>query len=275
MTSTTTQPQYVLDLIRAAVGPIPDDFDLPLPPMGLSVEEERQQRKEELAVAFRVFGRLGFSEGVAGHITARDPEFPDTFWVNPFGMNFNQIKVSDLIRVDHDGNLLHGRRPVNRAAFCIHAEVHAARPDAVAAAHAHSLNGKAFSTLGIPLAPLTQDACAFYEDQGLYTDYLGVVNDFEEGRRIAAALGDAKAVILQNHGLLTVGQSVAAAAWWFITMERSCQAQLLAMAAGTPKHVDHDTATLVRGQIGGPLAGWFQFRPLWDQTIAESPDLFG
>ena len=274
MTSTSTPiAPALLDLIRASVGPIPDDFDLPLPPMNLSIEDERQVRKQELAAAFRVFGKLGFSEGVAGHITARDPEFPDTFWVNPFGMSFNLIRVSDLIRVDHEGNLLHGKRPVNRAAFCIHAEVHRARPDAVAAAHAHSLHGKALSTLGIPLAPITQDACAFYQDQGLYTDYLGVVNDFEEGRRIGAALGPAKAVILQNHGLLTVGQSVAAAAWWFITMERSCQAQLLALAAGTPKVIDHDTATLVRSQIGGPLAGWFQFRPLWDQIIADSPDL--
>ncbi len=272
--TTVTYPSYVLDLVRAAVGPIPDDFDLPLPPMGLSLEEERQHRLEELAVAFRVFGKLGFSEGVAGHITARDPEFPDTFWVNPFGMSFNQIRVSDLIRVDHDGNLLHGKRPVNKAAFCIHAEVHKARPEAVAAAHAHSLHGKAFSSLGIPLAPLTQDACAFYGDQGLYADYLGVVSDFEEGRRIAAALGASKAVILQNHGLLTVGESVAAAAWWFITMERSCQAQLLAMAAGTPKEIDHETASLVRRQIGEPLAGWFQFRPLWDQVIATQPDVF-
>lgn len=274
---TITQQRHapeMLDLIRANIGPIPDDFDLPLPPTGLSVEEEREVRKQELAAAFRVFGKLGFSEGVAGHITARDPEFPDTFWVNPFGMSFHQIKVSDLVRVDHEGNLLHGKRPVNRAAFCIHAEVHRARPDAVAAAHAHSLHGKAFSALGIPLAPLTQDACAFFEDQGLYADYRGVVSDADEGRRIGEALGSAKAVILKNHGLLTVGQSVAAAAWWFITMERSCQAQLLAMAAGTPDEIDRETAEQVRTQIGGPLAGWFQFRPLWDQIIASSPDLF-
>ncbi|MFI6358550.1 class II aldolase/adducin family protein [Streptomyces sp. NPDC050743] len=274
MTITQHHAPEMLDLIRANIGPIPDDFDLPLPPTGLSVEEERDVRKQELAAAFRVFGKLGFSEGVAGHITARDPEFPDTFWVNPFGMSFHQIKVSDLVRVDHEGNLLHGKRPVNRAAFCIHAEVHKARPDAVAAAHAHSLHGKAFSALGIPLAPLTQDACAFFEDQGLYADYRGVVSDSDEGRRIGEALGSAKAVILKNHGLLTVGQSVAAAAWWFITMERSCQAQLLAMAAGTPHEIDRETAEQVRTQIGGPLAGWFQFRPLWDQIIASSPDLF-
>ena len=211
-------------------------------PVFATVAEERLHRKQELAAAFRLFGKFGFSEGVAGHITARDPEFPDRFWVNPLGMSFNQIKVSDLLLVDHHGDVAEGSRPVNRAAFCIHCEVHKARPDVVAAAHAHSLHGKAFSSLGIRLDPLTQDACVFFRDHGLYDDYQGVAYDTEEGRRISVALGDAKAVILQNHGLLTVGHTVAEAAWWCITMERSCQAQLLAMAAGTPKHVDPATA---------------------------------
>ncbi|BDD81176.1 putative aldolase [Tsukamurella pulmonis] len=267
-------PPEVLPLLEAAVGPMPEDAEMPLPPMGLSVEDEREQRKRDLAVAFRVFGRLGFSEGVAGHITARDPEDSGLFWVNPFGMSFNQIRVSDLICVDHEGVVVHGRRPVNRAAFVIHAQVHDARPDAVAAAHAHSVHGKAFSSLGIPLAPLTQDACAFYEDHGIYDDYAGVVNETVEGKRVAAAIGDHKAAILKNHGLITVGGSVSSAAWWFVTMERSCQAQLLAMAAGRPQEIDHETALLTRSQVGSDLAGWFQFRPLWEQTVASSPDVF-
>ncbi|WP_245883598.1 class II aldolase/adducin family protein [Streptomyces hyaluromycini] len=150
----------------------------------------------------------------------------------------------------------------------------AVRKQELAAAHTHSVHGKAFSSLGVPLAPITQDACAFYEDHGIYSDYRGVVNDTEEGRRIGAALGDGKAVVLRNHGLLTVGASVAEAAWYFITMERSCQAQLLAMAAGEPALIDPETARTVRDQISGPLAGWFQFRPLWDQVTAEQPDLF-
>jgi ribulose-5-phosphate 4-epimerase/fuculose-1-phosphate aldolase len=254
-----------------AAGPVP----AAQPPVFDTLEEERLHRKQELAAAFRIFGRFGFSEGVAGHITARDPEHADRFWVNPFGMSFSQIKVSDLILVDNQGTVVEGSRPVNTAAFCIHSQVHQARPDAVAAAHAHSLHGKAFSSLGILLDPLTQDACAFYQDHGLYDDYRGVVNDIEDGKRIATALGPHKAVILQNHGLLTVGHSVAEAAWWFVTMERSCQAQLLAMAAGTPRRIDSDTALLVRSQIGFPLAGWFQFRPLWDQVVASDPDLFG
>jgi ribulose-5-phosphate 4-epimerase/fuculose-1-phosphate aldolase len=243
-------------------------------PIATAIEQERLHRKQELAAAFRIFGRFGFSEGVAGHITARDPEHLNRFWVNPFGMNFSQIKVSDLILVDHEGNVVVGDRPVKRAAFCIHSQVHLARPDVVAAAHAHSLHGKAFSSLGILLDPLTQDACAFFEDHGLYEDYRGIVNDIEEGKRISVALGGSKAVILANHGLLTVGESVAEAAWWFVTMERSCQAQLLAMAAGKPKLIDRETALITRGQLGIPIAGQFQFSPLWDHIAATDPDLF-
>ncbi|WP_431970524.1 class II aldolase/adducin family protein [Nocardia sp. bgisy134] len=258
----------------AAIGPQSEGAALPTPPTFDSIEAERQYRKEQLAAGFRLFGRFGFAEGVAGHITVRDPENPDYFWVNPFGMSFSHIKASDLVLVDHRGAVLHGDRPVNRAAFVIHSHVHAARPDVVAAAHSHSVHGKAFSSLGIPLDPITQDACAFFEDHAVYSDYRGVVNEAEEGRRIAGALGSCKAVILQNHGLLTVGHSVAEAVWWFITMERSCQAQLLAMAAGRPKLIDRETALITREQVGTHRAGWFQAQPLWDQITASDPDLF-
>lgn len=204
------------------------------PPQFDDARAERRHRKERLAAAFRLFGRFGFDEGVAGHITARDPEHADRFWVNPFGVSFKQIRVSDLICVDDRGEVVDGRRPVNRATFAIHSQVHAARPDVVAAAHAHSVHGKAWSSLGRTLDPITQDVCAFYGDHSLFDDYTGVVLDLEEGKRIAHTLGDGKAVILRNHGLLTVGHSVDEAAWWFITMERSCQTQLLAEGAGTP-----------------------------------------
>jgi ribulose-5-phosphate 4-epimerase/fuculose-1-phosphate aldolase len=256
-----------------SVGPMPAGFVPDLPDAGKPLEQERTLRKQELAAAFRLFARFGFAEGVTGHITARDPEFADRFWVNPFGMSFSQIRARDLILVDHAGNVVEGDRPVNRAAFVIHSQVHQARPDVVAAAHTHSVHGKAFSSLGIALDPITQDACAFFEDHGVYAGYRGVVNEADEGRRIGAALAGCKAVILQNHGLLTVGASVAEAAWYFITMERSCQAQLLAMAAGTPRLIDGEMARVVRDQISGPLPGWFQFRPLWDQITAEEPDL--
>ncbi|HTP43533.1 MAG TPA: class II aldolase/adducin family protein, partial [Candidatus Acidoferrum sp.] len=226
-----------------------------------------------LAAAFRLFSRFGFDEGVAGHITARDPEKSDHFWVNPFGMHFGQIRASDLILVNHHGDVVEGKYPVNTAAFAIHSRVHIARPDVVAAAHAHSMNGKSWASLGRPLDPITQDACAFYEDHVVFADFTGVVYETSEGERIAQALGQGKAAILQNHGLLTVGQSVEEAAWWFITMDRSCQAQLLAEAAGDPKKIDHATALGTRAQIGSHMAGWFQFQPLLARITREEPDL--
>ncbi|WNV86142.1 class II aldolase/adducin family protein [Umezawaea sp. Da 62-37] len=268
---TTDREPLTLDDLK----PIPpEELILRRPPEFDDPARERRHRKERLAGALRLFGRLGFEEGVAGHITARDPEYPDHFWVNPFGMSFKHVKVSDLLLVDHDGNVVQGRYHVNRAAFAIHSEVHKARPDAVGAAHSHSLHGKALSSTDQVLEPLTQDACAFYDDHSVFEDYTGVVNDTEEGRKLAAALGSNKAVILRNHGLLTVGSTVDSAAWWFITMERSAQAQLIAKAAGNTGLITPESAKLTHGQVGFELAGWFQFQPLFDQISRTEPDLF-
>lgn len=242
-------------------------------PTFASVEEERLHRKQRLAAGFRLFSKFGFEEGIAGHITARDPELTDHFWVNPFAMPFAHIRVSDLILVNDQGEVVDGRHPVNAAAFAIHSQVHAARPDVVAAAHSHSINGKAFSALGMELEPITQDVTAFYDSHALFDDYTGVVLDVEEGKRIAHALGDNKAVILRNHGLLTVGSTVDAAVWWFVTMERSCQAQLLAMAAGPRVLIDPEQAASTSKQVGSEVAGWISFQPLYDRIVREQPDL--
>jgi ribulose-5-phosphate 4-epimerase/fuculose-1-phosphate aldolase len=244
----------------------------PEPPIFQTLAEERLHRKQRLASAFRLFAKFGFSEGVAGHITARDPEHEDHFWVNPFGMHFSQIRVSDLILVNEKGEVVEGDRPVNEAAFAIHSRVHMARPDVVAAAHAHSLYGKTWSSMGRLLDPLTQDACAFYEEHSLFADYSGVVYDTEEGDRIAQAMGHRKAVILQNHGLLTVGKTVDEAAWFFITMDRSCQSQLIAEAAGKPVPISHESALIAQQQVGNPRVGWFQYQPLYDVIVREQPD---
>ena len=234
---------------------------------------ERLKRKQRLAASLRIFGRFGFDEGVAGHITVRDPEQHDHFWVNPMGRSFKQMRVSDLLKVDHEGNVVEGEGLHNGAAFTIHSRIHMHHPEITAAAHSHSLYGKAWSSLGRKLDPLTQDACAFYEDHVVFEDYTGVVLEMSEGDRIAQALGDNKAVILQNHGLLTVGESVDEACWWFVTMERSCQAQLLAEAAGTPRSIPHEMALHTGSQVGSSLAGWFSFQPLYDVIVAEQPEL--
>ena len=245
------------------------------PPKFSSVNRERIDRKNRLTATFRLFGKFGFDEGVAGHVTVRDPEFSDHFWVNPFGVSFKQMKVSDLILVNHDGDIVEGKHSLlNQAAFAIHSRIHMNLPHVTAAAHTHSVYGKAWSSLGRLLDPITQDSCAFYDDHVLFDDFSGVVLDVSEGDRISKALDKNKAAILQNHGLLTVGNTVDEAAWWYITMERSCQAQLLAEAAGKPKMIRPEIATLTNKQVGSPLAGWFSFKPLFDVISEEQPTLF-
>ncbi|MFM7406910.1 MAG: class II aldolase/adducin family protein [Cuspidothrix sp.] len=252
--------------------PIPNPNIRQLPTFK-SIAEERLHRQQRLAAAFRLFSRFGFDEGIAGHITVRDPENPENFWVNPLGMHFGLIRVSDLLLVNHHGDVIYGNSSVNGAAFAIHSQVHAARPDVVAAAHAHSIYGKTWSSLGRLLDPITQDACTFYEDHSIFTEYTGVVFNPSEGKRIGETLGKNKAIILQNHGLLTVGETIDAAAWWFITMERSCQAQLLAQAAGTPHLIKPEYAKIAYGQVGTPAMGWFSFQPLYEMIVQQEPDL--
>lgn len=226
---------------------------------------EREARKATVAVALRAFSSLGFDEGVAGHMTARDPIEPDTFWVNPFGMPFALVRASDLIRVDAQGQIVEGGALVNAAAFAIHSAIHAERADVVSAVHTHSPAGRAWSTLGRLLDPITQDACNFYGRHSVYGPYRGGVLDVEEGKAMADCLGDGVALILANHGLLTVGQTVEAAAFRFIAMERCCRVQLDAEAAGTPQLISDDVAGTF---FGSEQSAWFGFQP-WRQRITH------
>jgi ribulose-5-phosphate 4-epimerase/fuculose-1-phosphate aldolase len=183
----------------------------------------------------------------------KDPVEPHTFWVNPFGVAWPTLKASDLIRVDGAGQVVDGGpvRLLNAAgqyshpsiepnsvvltvmktAYFIHHAVHTARPDVNCVAHSHSLYGRTFSTFGASLDITTQDSCAFYDDLALYSSFRGVVLGADEGHDIAAALGNKKAAILQNHGLMTCAKTIEAAVFWFRSLERCCHTQLLADAA--------------------------------------------
>jgi len=278
MTLTLAQDRPQLGALRRlppkALPTVLGDWGEPRPQQP-TIELERLYRKQRLAASFRLFGRFGFDFGGAGHITVRDPQYPDHFWLNPAGVHFGHIRVSDLMLVNHDGEVVeHGEeKRLNRAAFAIHSRLHAARPDVQAAAHSHSIYGKAFSALGKLLDPLTQDSCGFYEDHSIFEDFSGVVLDTSEGDRIAQVLGDRKAVILQNHGILTVGASLETAVWRYVSLENACQAQLLADAAGRTKPVPHDVAKHTAGQVGGRY-GDFSFQPYFDVIAREEPDLF-
>ncbi len=250
-----------------------DKFKVPMPAKFDDPMQQRQHDKQRLAAAFRVFALYGFDEGLAGHITVRDCIEKDTFWVNPLAVHFRHIKASDLVRVDHHGNILEGHFPINNAAFAIHSRIHMARPDVNAVAHAHTRNGRAFSALGTKLQPISQDACLFYGNHGLFDTFTGVVSDTEEGDMIAKALGDTTAVILQNHGLLTVGKTVDAAAANFVMMDSCCESQLLAQAAGELKPIPHEVALQTRQANGSDLVTWGNFQPMY-QVVTQQDASF-
>ncbi|KIW93995.1 uncharacterized protein Z519_05310 [Cladophialophora bantiana CBS 173.52] len=199
-----------------------------------SLESERAFRKLHHAAALRWLGYQGYNnEGAGGHVTVRDPILTDHFWINPHGKSFSYMKPEDLVLMSPKGDIVEGgnMHSVNPAGWVIHSAVHEARPDVVAAVHCHSVPSKAFSALGCHIEPINQDACRFYKDHGIYSGFGGIAFKADEGHHIAAALGNTKGVILQNHGHLTVAKTVDGAAFLFGAMDRCIQAQLLADAA--------------------------------------------
>ncbi|VCU71789.1 Decarboxylase NovR [Pigmentiphaga humi] len=266
MNAPDQQPRMLLE-VR------PEGLTIPEPPRFDDPQAERLHRKQRLAACLRIFSMHGFDAGIAGHISCRDAVRPDHFWVNPLALHFSRVKVSDLVLVDHEGRIVEGRHPVNAAAFSIHSRIHRARPEVMAAAHSHSLYGTTYASLGKPIPPISQEACAFYQDHAVMQAYNGIAAELSEGEAIASALGPAKAVICRNHGLFTVGQTVEEAVFWFLRMERACEQTLRATAAGQPVEVDEATALMTRKQVGAPKAGWFGLQPLVDKVLAEQPDL--
>jgi ribulose-5-phosphate 4-epimerase/fuculose-1-phosphate aldolase len=252
-------------------------MEFPRPPKFTDKYKERDYLKGRLAAAFRIFGKYGFDEGVAGHITLRDPVDPTTFWVNPFGVAFSMINKSDLIQVDHSGKVIDGGevRLLNTAAYMIHHAVHEARPDVICAAHSHSIYGRTWCSLGRKIDTLTQDACAFHNDHVVYDSFNGIVLAETEGINIAKCLGNKKAALLQNHGLLTVGKTIEEAVFWFVSLEKCCHSQLMAEAAAAsrgekPIVIDDEDAEYTYRSVGSPRAGWFSAKPLFDVIHRET-----
>jgi ribulose-5-phosphate 4-epimerase/fuculose-1-phosphate aldolase len=248
---------------------------LPMPerPRFETVEEERRYRKQRLAAAIRLFGKYDFDEGISGHISVRDPEHPNWFWVNPFGVSFNRVKVRDLICVDEDGVVVEGNHPVNPSAFVIHAEIHRQQPNAEAAAHGHTAHVRALGSLRRVLEPLDQESAAFYRDQVLYTDYHGPSISREQGSDIAERLGDRKAILLTHHGLITAGGSLEEAVHWFFNYDTCALIQLLAMRAGQVCPMSHEQAMAAKDGFGDAQLAWFSFQLRYDEITEEQPDL--
>lgn len=197
--------------------------------------------------------------------------------MNPFGVAFSLINKSDLILVNHSGQVIDGGdcRLLNTAAYMIHSAIHKARPDVICAAHSHSIYGRTWCSLGRKIDTLTQDACAFHNDHVVYDSFNGVVLAEKEGKDIAACLGDKKAALLQNHGLLTTGQTVEEAVFWFVSLEKCCHSQLMAEAAAAsngekPVAIGEEEAQYTYRTVGTARSGWFSAKPLFDVIHKET-----
>ena len=257
--------------------PEQEGLKFPEEPQFNSPEALRLYRKQRLVAACRAFALHKLDFGFAGHLTIRDPEHPELYWTNPMAVHFDRVKLSNLILVDHAGTVVEGEYAVNRAGFVLHAAVHEANPDILAMCHAHTVYGTAYAALGRPLEPITQDACAFFEDHAVITEDAGQVAVEEDaGSRVANAFKGVKAAIHQNHGLFTASRhSIDSAAFWFIALERVCQQALLVQASGhKPTLVPEAAARYSREHVGSEYIGWLHFQPVYEDLVERAPDMF-
>jgi ribulose-5-phosphate 4-epimerase/fuculose-1-phosphate aldolase len=196
------------------------------------VSQEEWQLRIDLAAAYRIVAQYGWDDLVFTHISARVPGPEHHFLLNPYGMMFEQITASSLVKVDLEGNLVgESSYHVNPAGFTIHSTVHAAREDALCVIHLHTDYGIAVSAQKGGLLPISQQSL-FILTSLAYHDYEGLALNDEEKPRLAANLGDKNHMILRNHGLLTVGRTIADAFLGMYLLERSCKIQILAQSTG-------------------------------------------
>ncbi len=236
-----------------------------------STKAERAHRKRMCAIGYRIFGASRWGSLGDGHISARDPEFPDHFWLLDWGVPFNAATVGDLVLVGPDGSVKdetgNPTGAVNTAGYNIHAPLHAARNDVISAAHTHTQYGTPWSANVRPFQAISQESCAFVFDQAMFDDEEVEVLTYDGGKRIAAALGERKLVILRNHGMLTVGQTVEAAVAWFVMAERVAEVHMKAPEA---KPISDAAARIAAETLAVETAAWRVFH--WLQRTYV-PDL--
>lgn len=196
------------------------------------------QARVDLAACYRLVDLYGLSDMMANHVSSHVPGEPGAFLINAYGMMYEEITASSLIKIDIHGNIL--SKPdfgdlnygINKAGYVIHSAVHHARPEIACVIHTHSWASMAVSALECGLLPITQTAMRFLKIG--YHDYQGVVLNEEEQASLLQDLGKSEALMLRNHGALVVGRSVGEAFNWMHRLELSCQTQLAAMACNTP-----------------------------------------
>ncbi len=204
-------------------------------PASATISQAEWDMRQDLAAAYRLVAHYGMDDSIYTHISARVPDAEDQFLINPFGMLFKDITASSLVKIDLEGQILdHSIHDVNPAGFTIHSAVHAARHDVACVLHTHTVAGVAVSSLAGGLQPCNQWALQFY-NRIVYHDFEGIALDHGERHRLVADLGPtSKAMILRNHGLLTLGRTVSEAFILMLNLDRACRVQMAIQASGQP-----------------------------------------
>jgi ribulose-5-phosphate 4-epimerase/fuculose-1-phosphate aldolase len=220
------------------------------------VSDEEWALRVDLAACYRLVALYGWDDLIFTHISARVPGPEDHFLINAYGLLFEEMTASSLVKVDLDGNVvLDSPYPVNPAGFTIHSAIHAARNDAGCVLHTHTRAGVAVSAQADGLLPLSQISLLPYASLA-YHDYEGIALNEDEKPRLVADLGDRNFLILRNHGLLTVGGSVAEAFLFMYALETACQTQIAAMSGGGQLiHVNDAIVKGITAQVDQVLKG--------------------
>jgi len=199
-----------------------------------TVTNEEWEQRVKLAAVYRVFARMGWDDMIYTHISARVPGPDHHFLINPFGLMYNEVTASSLVKIDLEGNKVDDDEPneINYAGYIIHSAVHEARDDARCVVHLHTDSGVAVSCQKEGLLPLSQFNLFQYGGVA-YHDYEGLALDADEKQRLVADLGEMRMMILRNHGTLTVGETVGEAFFHMYNLERACKIQIMAQAGGT------------------------------------------
>ncbi|MFN3591992.1 MAG: class II aldolase/adducin family protein [Thermaurantiacus sp.] len=244
------------------------------------VSAEEWALREDLACAYRLVAHHGWDDLIFTHLSVRVPGPEHHFLINPYNLMFDEITASSLVKIDVDGHpVMDTPYLTNPAGFCIHSAIHMAREDAHAVIHLHTPHGQAVAAMADGLMPLTQTAMLI-RDEVAYHHYEGVATDLEERARLVADLGSKKAMILRNHGTLTVGETVAEAFIAMYFLERACEAQCLALAGGVDlvNHPPQGTPEKTAGQgreglkLVGNMLAWPALRRRMDRLDASYRD---
>ena len=253
-----------------------DTSILPAPPEPQHIETE-QMLREDLAAAYRLIAHFGMSDTVCTHLSVRLPGSGNRFLVNPYGLLFEEITASSLVEVDTVGEPAQQTTwPVNPAGFVIHSAIHMGRPDAHCVVHTHTLAGMTVAAQEGGLLPLNQISMEFLGQVALH-DYEGVADDdnLSERERLVRDLGNDKhCMILRNHGLLTIGHSVAEAFYWMYYLEQACRIQVAAQSTGVALSIpSEEVQKRTMAQMApGPNKGWRMWQALRRKMDREQPD---